>query len=89
MNKEKKNRMKCADCIFYGENAHGKPYCEQEPKYVIDKHTRRPDWCPLSKKKKEVTDEQLKIVDALNEVPLENIVTAEDLRRMGFTDEAT
>lgn len=58
MNRNKKNRIRCVNCIFCYD-IHGKLHCEQEPKYVIDRYTRRPDWCPLRYKSKEVTDDQL------------------------------
>lgn len=60
MNKEKKGRIRCANCIFFEHDIFGKCHCEQKPEYVLDRYTRRPDWCPLRQKSREVTDEQLR-----------------------------
>lgn len=70
MNRDKKNRLRCANCIFFEYDIHGKCHCEQKPEYVLDRHTRRPDWCPLRSKSKEVTDEQLAWVEKEN-LPLQ------------------
>lgn len=73
MNREKKNRIRCANCIFFEHDIFGLCHCEQKPEYIIDVHTRRPDWCPLRQKSKEVTDEQLRWVQkTANEVAIRN-----------------
>ena len=67
MNKEKKNRVRCVNCISYATDSNGKSYCMLEPKYRIDRHTRKPAWCSKDK-----------VVDALADAPLEQIVMNKD-----------
>lgn len=60
MNRERKRRLRCCYCIFSYLSVSGDLHCEQSPNYILDPHTRRPDWCPLRKKSREITDDQLR-----------------------------
>lgn len=69
MNKEKRSRLRCVNCIFYSHDAKRRGQCEQNPNYILDRNTRRPDWCPLRKRGHEVTDDQLKWINKEFVVP--------------------